>query len=191
MRRALNLATDPYINQRPFWVTVTTLAVLAIGLTGWSIYQGATIWRRGTAAQARLHDLQKRRADLTAEQQVLEQELRVPATLAVLERAQFFNQLIGQKRLSWTQLFFDLQQTLPADTRVLSLSPRMREDGRLQVEIRLGAASNGAVVEFLEALGQSAKFTEVKLGSQSSEGTGRDDAVVAQVSAVYMEVEIK
>ncbi len=191
MRRALNLATDPYINQRPFWVTLAILAVLAIGLTGWSIYQGATIWRRGTAAQVRLHDLQKRSADLTAEQKALEQELRVPATLAVLERAQFFNQLIGQKRLSWTQLFFDLQQTLPPEARILSLSPRMREDGRLQVEIRLGAASNGAIVEFLEALGQSTKFTEVKLGSQSSEGTARDDTVTAQISAVYMQEETK
>lgn len=191
MRRTLNLATDPHINQRPFWVTLTALAVLAVGLTAGSIYQGFTIWRRGTAAQARLHDLQKRRADLTAEQQALEQELRVPATLAVLERAQFFNQLIGQKRLSWTQLFFDLQQTLPPEARVLSLSPRMREDGRLQVDIRLGAASNGAVVEFLEALGQSSKFTEVKLASQSSEGGGRDDTITARVSAVYMGVELK
>ena len=191
MRSALNLATDPYVNQRPFWVKLTALAMLAVGLTGWSVYQAATIWRRGTAAQARLHDLQKHRDDLASEQRELEQELRVPATLAVLERAQFFNQLIGQKRLSWAQLFFDLQQTLPLEARVLSLSPRMREDGRLQVAIRLGAANNGAVVEFLEALGQSPKFTEVKLGSQSSEGLGKGDSVTAQVSAVYMQEEAK
>jgi Tfp pilus assembly protein PilN len=190
MRRTLNLATDPYINQRPFWVTLTALAVLAVGLTAASIYQGFTIWRRGTAAQERLHDLQKRRADLAAEQKTLEEELRAPATWAVLERAQFFNQLIGQKRLSWTQLFVDLQQTLPAEARVLSLSPRMREDGRLQVDIRMGAANNGAVVEFLEALGQSTKFTEVKLVSQSSEGA-REDSVTAQVTAVYMQEEAK
>ena len=187
MRRALNLATDPYVNQRPFWVTLVALGLLAAGLTVGSIYQSVTIWRRGTAAQARLYELQKRRADLAAEQQKLEEALRVPATLAVLERAQFFNQLIGQKRLSWTQLFFDLRQALPNEARVLSLSPRLRDDGRLQVEIRLGAATNGAVVEFLEALGQSGKFTEVKLDSQSSEGTGRADPVVAQVTAVYVQ----
>ena len=190
MRRALNLATDPYINQRPFWVKLTALAVLAVVLTGASIYQGFTIWRRGTAAQERLHDLQKRRTDLVAEQKTLEEELRAPVTWAVLERAQFFNLLIGQKRLSWTQLFVDLQQALPVEARVLSLSPRMRDDGRLQVDIRMGAANNGAVVEFLEALGQSTKFTEVKLVSQSSEGA-REDAVTAQVTAVYMQEEAK
>ena len=185
MTRQLNLATQPYINQRPFWVTLIVLALLAVGLTSWSIYEGVTIWRRGTAAQARLHDLQSRRDALASEQKSLEQELRVPATLAVLERAQFFNHLIGQKRLSWTQLFLDLQQALPPEARVLSLSPRMRDDGRLQVAIRLGAANNGAVVEFLEALGQSTKFSEVKLDSQSSEGGDREDTVTAQVSAVY------
>ncbi len=190
MRRSLNLATDPHVNQRPFWVTLTALAVLAVGLTAASIYQGFTIWRRGTAAQERLHDLQKRRGDLAAEQKALEEELRAPVTWAVLERAQFFNQLIGQKRLSWTQLFVDLQSTLPVEARVLSLSPKMRDDGRLQVDIRMGAANNGAVVEFLEALGQSTKFTEVKLVSQSSEGA-REDSVTAQVSAVYRQEEAK
>ncbi|HXE74152.1 MAG TPA: PilN domain-containing protein [Candidatus Xenobia bacterium] len=185
MSRQLNLATRPYVNLRPFWVTFTALAVLAVGLTTGSVYEALTIWRRGTAAQARLHDLEKRAEELAAEQKALEQELRVPATLAVLERAQFLNHLIGQKRLSWTQLFFDLQQALPPEARVLSLSPRMRDDGRLQVGIQLGAANNGAVVEFLEALGQSEKFSEVKLDSQSSEGGEREDNVTAQVSAVY------
>jgi len=75
---------------------------------------------------------------------------------------------------------------LPARTRVVSLSPRLRDDGRLEVRMRVGADSEGAIVELLEALGQSGKFPEVRLDSQSAEGS-RGDAVVAQVVAIYVQ----
>ena len=159
---------------------------MAVVLTAWLSVEAYTIWRRGTEAQERLFELQQRRAQLTTEQTQLEAELRVPATMAVLERAGFFNGLISQKRLSWARLFVDLEEALPARTRVVSLSPRLRDDGRLEVRMRVGADSEGAIVELLEALGQSGKFPEVRLDSQSAEGS-RGDAVVAQVVAIYVQ----
>jgi len=186
MRREVNLASEPFTNYRPFGVTVAALGLVAVVLTAWLGVEAYTIWRRGTEAQERLFELQQRRAQLTTEQTQLEAELRVPATMAVLERAGFFNGLISQKRLSWARLFVDLEEALPARTRVVSLSPRLRDDGRLEVRMRVGADSEGAIVELLEALGQSGKFPEVRLDSQSAEGS-RGDAVVAQVVAIYVQ----
>ena len=185
MRRAVNLASDPFINSRPFMVTASALGLVALALTLWLGVGAFTTWRRGTEAQERLYELEQRRAQLMAEQDQLEQELRVPQTMAVLERAGFFNQLISQKRLSWTRLFVDLEQALPARTRVVSLSPRLRDDGRVEVRMRVGADSENSIVELMDALGKSGKFAEVKLDSQSSE-TSRGDAVVAQLIAVYV-----
>ncbi|MGH9788217.1 MAG: hypothetical protein ACRD4U_05890 [Candidatus Acidiferrales bacterium] len=186
MRRQLNLASEPFINYRPFWVTATTLGLAALALTAWLGLETYTIWRRGTEAQERLHELQQRRAELTAEQTELETELRVPHTMAVLERAGFFNQLITQKRLSWARLFVDLEKALPARARVVSLSPRLGDDGRVEVRMRVGADSEQAIVELMDALTESGKFAEVRLDSQSAEGT-RGDAVVAQLIAVYVQ----
>lgn len=186
MRRAVNLASHPFINYRPFWVTASALGLVALVLTAWLGVVAFTTWRRGTQAQERLYDLQQRRAQLAAEQDELEKELRVPTTMAVLERAGFFNRLITQKRLSWARLFIDLERALPARTRVVSLSPRLRDDGRVEVRMRVGADSEKSIVELMDALGQSGKFAEVKLDSQSSE-TSRGDAVVAQLIAVYVQ----
>ena len=184
MRRAINLASEPFINDRPFAVTATALALVALVLTVGLGVEAFTTWRRGTEAQQRYYELQQRRAELTQEQTELEQELRVPHTLAVLERAGFFNGLIRQKRLSWARLFVDLEQALPPRTRIVSLAPRLRDDGRVEVRMRVGADSEKAVVELMDALNQSGKFPEVRLDSQSAEGT-RGDAVVAQLSAIY------
>jgi Tfp pilus assembly protein PilN len=184
MRRAVNLASDPFINYRPFWVTVTALGLLALVLTAALGVEGFTVWRRGTQAQERLFDLQQRRNQLETEQTQLEAELRVPQTMAVLERAGFLNHLISQKRLSWARLFVDLEKALPARTRVVSLAPRLRDDGRVEVRLRVGADSEGALVELLESLGQSGKFPEYRIDSVSSEGS-RGDAVVAQLIAIY------
>jgi len=186
MRRALNLATDPFINYRPFWVTTLALGLVALLLTSWVGVEAFTVWRRGTEAQERLHDLEQRRAQLAAEQDELEKELRVPHTMAVLERAGFFNQLVTQKRLSWARLFIDLEKALPPRTRVVSLSPRLRDAGGVEVRMRVGADSEKSVVELMDALGQSGKFPEVKLESLTAE-TSRGDAVVAQLIAVYVQ----
>ena len=104
--------------------------------------------------------------------------------MVVLERAGFFSRMVSQKRLSWARLFLDLEQALPPRVRVVSLSPRLRDDGRVEVRMRVGADSEGAVVEFLESLGQSGKFPEYRIESVSAEGQ-RGDAVVAQLIAIY------
>jgi Tfp pilus assembly protein PilN len=184
MRRPLNLATDPFINYRPFAVTTTVLGLVALVLTVALGVEALTIWRRGTEAQERRFELQQRRQQLAAEQAKLETELRDPATMAVLERAGFFNRLISQKRLSWARLFVDLEKALPARTRVVSLTPRLRDDNRVEVRMRIGADSEDALIELLEALGQSGKFPEYRVESVTG-GSGRGDAVVAQLTAVY------
>jgi Tfp pilus assembly protein PilN len=184
MRRVLNLATHPFINYRPFAVTTAALGLVALVLTVAVAVQAFTVWRRGTEAQERLFELQQRREQFAAEQTRLETELREPATMAVLERAGFFNRLISQKRLSWARLFVDLEKALPARTRVVSLTPRLRDDNRVEVRMRVGADSEGALIELLEALGQSGTFPEYRVESVSNEGA-RGDAVVAQLIAIY------
>lgn len=186
MRRSLNLASDPFINYRPFAVTVSALGLVALLLTVALALQTFTVWRRGTQAQERLFELQQRREQLTAEQTLLETELREPQTMAVLERAGFFNRLINQKGLSWARLFVDLEKALPPRVRVVALTPRLRDDGRVDVRMRVGADSEGALVEFLEALGQSGKFSEYKVDSVNSQGS-QGDAVVAQLVAIYVQ----
>lgn len=187
MRSSINLASSPFVNYRGFVLTAGLLAVAALSLTVWVGAEGIRAWREGTANRARVRELEDRRAQLAAEQKQLELELQAPGTREVLDRARFFNQLIEQKRLSWTQLFFDLQERLPTRARILSLSPRLRADGLLQVELRVGSESPEVLIEFLHALEEGDKFREITLDSQSTEAVSRGDALVAEVRAVYVQ----
>jgi len=184
MRSSINLATEPFVDYRGFLLTAGILAGIALGGTLFLFIHGFTTWRETTTTQGKLRALESRRAALLSEQRKLENELRAPGTIEQLERVHFINQLIQRKSLSWTQLFFDLQERLPAQVRVLSLSPSVREDGRVQVELRVGARSAGAVIELLRALEQGRKFRDVVLHSQAEGRVGRH-AVEARVTALY------
>jgi type IV pilus assembly protein PilN len=187
MRVPVNLATRPFVNVRPFVVTTAVLGGAALVLTLLVLVVGVTTWRERATTLARLHRLDSERVRLITEQRRLETELRTPATQQLLERTHFLNQLIRQKGLSWTELFFDLQQCLPLQVRILSLSPSLREDGHLLVELRVGGASAAAVIDFLRALEEGEKFRDVVLRGQRR-GTGSaSDEMTAEVTAVYVQ----
>lgn len=185
MRSRLNLATSPFVSYRGFILTAALLAAAALVCTLFIGMKAVAAWRVGAATRARLGELEQRRRDLAARQESLETDLQEPGTREALDRAQFFNQLIERKRLSSIRLFQDLEASLPADVRVLSVAPRLREDGQLQVELRVGGRSAASVIEFLRALEEGQAFREVALHSQSHESAGHD-AFVANITAVYV-----
>jgi Tfp pilus assembly protein PilN len=185
MSRRLNLATQPFVSYRRFVLMAGALALLALTATLAVGAQGWTVWRESSDLRAQRSELESRRQELIAAQKDLELELQAPATREVLDRAQFFNQLIEHKRLSWIRLFGELQERLPAQARILSLAPRLRDDGRLQVELRVAGESASAVIGFLQALEEGDAFREVTLRSQSRQATGGDE-LIADITAVYL-----
>lgn len=187
MRSPVNLATDPFVNYRGFFLTAGLLGLAALGFSLFLAIYGFSLWRETTTTQGKLRQLEARRGQLMDEQRELESELRTPANLGQLERVRFLNLLIRQKSFSWMQLFFDLQERLPLQVRILSLSPTLQEDGSLLVELRLGAASSAAAIEFLQALEQGKKFREVVLHTQAEARGASHDAVEARMSAVYVQ----
>jgi len=187
MRVPLNLATSPFVPVRRFLLTVGLLGVVALAATLTVGVEAVRVWRGRTATQTRMRELQAERSRLAQEQQRLESELQDPATQEILARTRFLNDLVRRKNLSWTELFFDLQERLPARVRILAVAPSLREDGDLQVELHVGSESAQALIEFLQALEEGEKFREIALRSQSRASGAQADAVTAQVSAVYVQ----
>ena len=185
MRLPLNLATRPFINYRAFLLAGSTLLLLSVGLTTALAVHGSRLWKESTTMQARLADLQKERQAFIAEQNRLEESLQGAATRQLLERARFLNQLILEKHFSWTQLFLDLQQNLPDDVRVLQVSPQMKDDGTVVVDLRLGSESTAALIQYLRALEAGDRFHDVQLHSQTHSSGENRDALEAEVSLGY------
>lgn len=187
MRTSINLATAPFIPARRFLLTVGGLAVVALAATVFVGVEAARTWQERTATAARVRELAAERTRALDEQRRLQDELQAPAIRQVLERTQFFNGLVRRKNLSWTNLILDLQERLPARVRILALSPSLRDDGRLQVEMQVGGDSAQEIIEFLQALEKSDRFEEIALHSQSRSSSARTDPLTAQLSVVYVE----
>lgn len=185
MRTSINLATRPFVDYRGFLLTSGVLGLVALVFTVILLITGFSTWRETTSTQGKLRALESRSAQLAAEQVELENDLRGPGKFEQLEQVQLVNQLIQRKSFSWTQLFFDLQERLPDQVRVLSLTPSQSDDGSVLVEMRLGAASQAALIDFLQALEKGEKFRDVKLHTQGENRSGRD-AVDARVTTVYV-----
>ncbi|MGH9803600.1 MAG: hypothetical protein ACRD4D_00380 [Candidatus Acidiferrales bacterium] len=185
MRTSINLASQPFVDYHNFLLTTGILGLVGLIVTAVVLITAISTWRETTTTQGKLRALESQSARLTAEQRELESTLRSPGNFEQLEQVYLVNQLIQRKTFSWTQLFFDVQERLPAQVRVLSITPSQRDDGSVQVEMRLGAGSQSALIDFLQALEQGQKFREVALHSQSDSRGGRD-AIDARVTTVYV-----
>jgi type IV pilus assembly protein PilN len=186
MRLPINLATRPFVNTRPFLVTTTVLGTLALALTAWVTVVGVGTWQQDAMTHAQTSELKSKKAELVAEHRQLIATLSTPNARRVLDRKLFLDRLIQRRRLSWIELFFDLQQHLPRQTRILSLSPALLANGNISLDLRVVGSSPSSVIEFVEALEKGEKFRNVMLLSQN-EVSGRTAGTGATITAVYMQ----
>lgn len=187
MRVPVNLATRPFVNLRPFLLTTGLLGGVALVLTLVVLVVGVNKWQDRAGTWAKLTRLEREHSRLLAERADLVRELSQPNADALLKRKLFLDGLVQRKQLSWIELFFDLQQHLPARVRIVSLSPSLQEDGRLLLDLRVGSGSVSEIISFLQALEEDKKFQNVVLRSQQEGTGGRRDDLLAQLSAVYVQ----
>jgi len=168
MRLHLNLSTTPQENKRPFLAAATllgTVGVLALMLLSHAAYES---WRASRTLRADIARLEDQIQGDAAEQQVLEAYFQTPGAQRTLERSAFLNSLIGARSFPWTKIFMDLERTLPAGVRVVSISPRLI-NGRAAVELQVGAANDDSEISFLKAMENSAVFSGLVVKDEKHE----------------------
>jgi hypothetical protein len=185
MKLQLNLSTSPRQNKRPFLagsVLIGTLGALAFVLLFHAAYRS---WRSNRELRGEISRAESDIRTNRQKQTELETYFRTPQAVKVLDRASFLNSLIGQRSFPWTKIFMDLEQTLPPGVRVVNISPKLN-NGRAQVEITIGAATDEGKIKFLEALEHSKVFSEIQVkGERHVETGGAADKVVLDLTAWY------
>ena len=105
-----------------------------------------------------------------------------PKELAsVAEAAREANGIIDQRAFSWTQLFAQLEATLPADVRVKAVQPRL-EKGSFAVAVVAQAKRAEDLSAFMDSLEATTLFKEVQLVEQSL----KDGVLEAIIDSVYL-----
>jgi hypothetical protein len=174
MRLQLNLSSSALENKRPFLVgagVLGTVGLLTLLLFGHAAFSS---WRANRQLRGEIASWQAKIVDYQQKQNALQNYFQTPQAKEVLDRAKFLNGLIGERSFPWTKIFMDLEPTLPAGVRVINIAPKM-VDGRVQVELTVGAANDEQKLKFIEALEKSRAFSNIQLiGDRRSEQPGAD-----------------
>jgi Tfp pilus assembly protein PilN len=180
----LNLATKPLVSHRRFMLGSAALGIvgallfLILGVRFYSLRQADAQLRGKTdKLQREMNDLMKQRKDLDAF--FAQQE-----NAGLEERGKFIKSVIEARSFNWTQMFMDLEHTLPAGVRVVKIEPKL-EKGSAQVKIVLGAADQSAEIRLLKAFEESKSFSHVELLSEKQSTQPGGDPVTIEFSAIY------
>lgn len=185
----VNLAARPFVNARPvvrvaiaLWVLGALLAAAA-GWSFWGYYSGRADLRRELA------EIEASRQSERAVIASLRGELAGVALDNQNQRVRFLNQRIAERTFSWSLLFDRLAEILPADVRLLSLTPRVDFDppesrrrsrrvgeedaaaGELvRLQIQAVSRRDEAILELLDAMFASPHFERPNLHQETRQG---------------------
>jgi Tfp pilus assembly protein PilN len=180
-----NLATEPLETHRKFWVLFwalgTVTALLFMSLT-YHIYH---VRKMDAAYRSQGAKLDREIERLSGQRRELDAFFSLRENAELHDRAAFVNSIIDARSFNWTRMFVDLEKVLPGGVRVLNIEPS-QVNGQAALKLTVGAVSEEAKMEFLEALERSAAFSHLQLTAvraPNQEGTG--DKVVLELTVIY------
>jgi Tfp pilus assembly protein PilN len=168
--RPLNLASDPFRNER---LPVLLLAVAAVGVLTLTVAH-ALVLRE--VLPGRTSGIQKEAAALDAESAKLREETRAPRVPrpqpAGLAEWGLIKDLVDRRAFSWTLLFAHLESVLPDGVRLVSVAPTTRK-GEVAIDVTAVARSPEDAREFVRRLEGREEFDDVYLREEGDAGEVR------------------
>jgi hypothetical protein len=182
-----NLSTRPFYNIRAVQVTLGALALLVAVLTVINLVQlvrlTASERALGARAQQAENDAQKFRDDARR----IRAQIDAKELNEVAAAAQEANAIIDLRAFSWSDLFAQLESTLPASVRLTSFQPQEDSDGRLVMTLGVQARRVQDLESFLDALEKTGRFHDVLAAQEETDQEGLINAVVEGIYVIPAE----
>lgn len=185
MNLQLNLSTSPQPNNRPFVAYSALLGI--VGVVALAVLSVAAFraWHSNRTLHQDINRWTTAIENDQARQRSLANEFRTPNDQQVLGRSAFLNSLIDERSFPWTRIFADLEEALPAGVRVVNISPKL-VNGRAEVLLTVGAATDEQKIHFLEAIEKSKDFSEMQVVSERHTEQGSTaDKIIVDLKVVY------
>jgi Tfp pilus assembly protein PilN len=171
MKLRTNLATRPFYNVRAVQVMLGLLAVTVLFFTVFNVTRviqltgsQSTLGARASSAEADAERLRTEAARIRT--QINQKELE-----AVAAAAREANGIIDRRAFSWTDLFTQLEATLPDDVRITNVQPRV-EKGVIKIGLIAESRRPEDLAAFIEALEESGTFRNVVPLQQHADDQG-------------------
>jgi type IV pilus assembly protein PilN len=187
MRIDINLASHPYEDSRQFWTYWGTgLALLAL-VTALLVFLAVTGFVRAGRDRQQISKLKSEIAAYDNEKAQAEAVLNQPQNRLMREQSHFLNQLFERKAFSWTRVFEDLEQVMPAHLHVVSIHPDAANGETVELKLIVGGDSQQQALDLVRKMENSQHFKQTRI---NSERAARDqgpntDRVQFEIEAAY------
>lgn len=182
LRFQLNLATNPFVNYRKYYLAGVALLLIGVAGAGYSARHYLDLHRLTRLMSQDLQKNQSQLNQLIEHEADLKAQLERPQTLDEIDRIAFYNLLIQRKVFPWTPIFQDLESVIPYNVQVTQI--RQKTVGKsIDLEMVFMGRSTADAINFLRNLTSSKKFHDIVV---NQEGAFRE----AATHRISSEVEV-
>jgi hypothetical protein len=187
MRLDINLATHPFEDPRGFWLRwgggLAALALLTLVL----VYSAAIGWYTASGDRALIRQRQQQIAEREQEQKNAQALLNRPENRMVRDRSQFLNDAFERKAFSWTKVFEELEQVMPAHLHLVSIHPEVSSDHPLSLTLVVAGESPERANELVRNMEDSQHFRQTHvLNTRNTASAVAGDNVQFDISSLYV-----
>jgi hypothetical protein len=155
-----NLSTHPFYNERAVHVAAGIVAIAVLALTAWQAARVVRLSRYKTELNATI-SRDRNEAEAAARQaQETRRGLDQKQLMALSAAATEANDLIAQRTFSWTQLFNEIEATLPDDVMLMGVHPDIK-DGVTSLHMDVQGRSEDVIDSFWDRLEKTGQFHDV------------------------------
>jgi Tfp pilus assembly protein PilN len=168
----LNLAARPFRNYRPLYAVVVAASLVIAFLMLNNIdtyyrYVRETETTRNEIALIGTQSDQERRRATVAQNQIKAMDL---VTLG--NQTRFINAQLAERAFSWSELLDRLEDVIPRDVRINSITPSFAETGVVHLTMACESKSGSGMVNTLDRFQRHPSFADAFPASQTNTPTG-------------------
>jgi len=182
-----NLSTRPFYNIRAVQVALGALALLVAVMTIVNLVQVVRLTTSERALGARANQAEADAQRLRGEAQRIRSQINARELNEVAAAAQEANAIIDLRAFSWSDLFSQIEATLPENVRLTSFQPQEDREGRLVVNLRVQARRVQDLESFIDALEKTGRFHQVLAAEEQTNPEGLINALIEGVYIVPAE----
>jgi type IV pilus assembly protein PilN len=186
MRVDINLASQPYLDAREFWLRWGTALAAACILSLALLVSTVTGWSNARRDRTTIADLRQKIAQRDQLRAQAEEFLNRPENRTTRDESQIINSLIERKAFSWTRLLEDMEKVMPPGVHLVSIQPKLDDENQLAVKMTVAGGSRDRAIELAHRMEESRHFTQTSIEKEAYAQSQNGDSVQFDIAAIYV-----
>lgn len=168
----LNLASDPFRNRALPWTVAAVISLVSLVGLLFILAEYRAVSAEAAASEREVAAMRAQQKDLERQAQEVMQSLS-PEQRQTLEAA---HTLVSRKGFSWSQLFYDLEESLPQSVRVSRINVReveqVGDQTRADLDLTVVGRAPSDVTGMITEMSRVGTFNAVPVSENQKSGRG-------------------